>query len=153
MSRGQETAQATGSDEFARRQLALQPLFAQAARLLGQTAGLLLLAAAGSDLDRQKSHLRVARAQWRDLRMAYRGLESPTHFATSFGAVGITIDRLGSLLDRLDRRFATILREDAELATLLAELSATRRILQKGSCPHRGLAIVDLAGACCAAGH
>ena len=153
MSRGQEMAQATGSDEFARRQLALQPLFAQAARLLGQTAGLLLLATAGSDLDRQKSHLRVARAQWRDLRMAYRGLESPTHFATSFGAVGITIDRLGSLLDRLDRRFATILREDAELAALLAELSATRRILQKGSCPHRGLAIVDLAGACCAAGH
>lgn len=95
----------------------------------------------------------MARAQWRDLRQAYRDLGTPAQATTSFGAVGATIDRLGSLLDRLDRRFATTLRQDGELALLLAELSATRRILQAGSCPHRGLTIVDLAGACCAAGH
>ena len=153
MSQRQETPQGTGSDEFARRQMALQPLFAQTARLLGQSAGLLLLATAGSDLDRQRSHLLVARVQWGDLREAYRRLESPTPTTTSFRAVGGAIDRLGLLLDRLDRRFATTLREASELSTLLAELTAARRILQSGGCPNHGLTIVDLAGACCAAGH
>ncbi len=141
------------SEEFAHRQLALQPLFAQAASLLGQTAGLLLLASAGSAPERQKDHLRVARAQWRDLQEAFRDLDSPAPATSSHRAVGATIERLGPLLDRLDRRFQASLREDGELACLLAELAATRRILQAGSCPHGGLAIVDLAGACCAAGH
>jgi len=139
MSRGKETAQATeamnspaGSWRSSRSSSRLRACW-------GKPPGFCCLAAAGSDLDRQKSHLRVARAQWCDLRVAYRRLESPTQLATSFRAVGITIDRLGSLLDRLDRRFATILREDAELAALLAELSAIAPDPQKGSLPQSRL--------------
>ena len=139
------------TEEFDQGQLALQPLFAKAARLLGQTAGLLLLASAGSEPGRQRDHLHVARLQWAELRDSYRAVESPA--SASREAVGTTIERLGALLDRLDRRFQAYLGEEGELAGLLAELATTRRILQAGSCPHGGLAIIDLAGACCAARH
>jgi hypothetical protein len=144
---------AATSDEFVQGQLALQPLFAKAARLLGQTAGLLMLATAGSEPERQRSHLQIARAQWRELQDDFRGLGSPADAVPSHRAVGATIERLGLLLDRLDDRFLASLREDSELASLLTELAATRRVLQSGSCPHGGLTIVDMAGACCAASH
>jgi hypothetical protein len=138
---------------FAQRQMALQPLFTRTARLLGQAAGLLLLANAGSDLDRQRSHLRVARAQWQDLAAAFGDLESPESASPGQRAIGATIERLGEILDRLDRRFLASLREDGDFTGLLNELAATRAILQSGSCPHSGLTIVDLAGACCAGAH
>ena len=39
----------------------------------------------------------------------------PSQTTTSFRAVGTAIDRLGALLDRLDRRFATTLREGGDV--------------------------------------
>jgi hypothetical protein len=140
-------------EDFAQRQLALQPLFTRTARLLGQAAGLLLLANAGSDRDRQRSHLRVAHAQWQELAAAFGDLDSPRDASPSHRAIGATIQRLGEILEQLARRFSASLRDDGEFASLLNELAATRAILQSGSCPHNGLTIVDLAGACCATGH
>jgi hypothetical protein len=140
-------------EDFAQRQLALQPLFTRTARLLGQSAGLLLLASAGSDLDRQRGHLRVARAQWQDLAALFGDLDSSGDASPSHRAIGATIQRLGEMLERLDRRFSASLRNDSQFTALLNELAATRGILQSGSCPHSGLTIVDLAGACCATGH
>jgi hypothetical protein len=140
-------------EDRARGLLALQPVFAGAGRLLGQTAGLLLLAKAGSDRDKQRSYLRVALAQWRDLSAAFGALPAPSEAPASFRATGLAIEKLGALLERIDRRFCSALREDGELARLLTELQAVRQVLLAGSCPHRGLAIVDLDGACCAARH
>ncbi|HYV89893.1 MAG TPA: hypothetical protein VFA91_15045 [Candidatus Polarisedimenticolia bacterium] len=139
------------SEQAARRQLVLQPLYNGAVRLLGQVAGLLLLAQAGSDLDRQRGHLRVALLQWRELQDA---IESDLAFRLPTAvAVAQSIERIGALLERLERRFALSLSDDTELPLMLGELAAIRRILQNASCPQHGLAIVDFAGACCAGAH
>ena len=97
-------------EDFAQRQLALQPLFTRTARLLGQAAGLLLLANAGSDRDRQRSHLRVAHAQWQELAAAFGDLDSPRDASPSHRAIGATIQRLGEMLERLglQRQFLVI---------------------------------------------
>jgi hypothetical protein len=141
--------ESTGSEEFARRQLALQPLFNGALHLLGQVAGLLLLANAGSDPDRQQSHLIVAHAQWQELQE--RCASAAPKGSAAGRATGESIDRLGILLQRLERRFAASLRDDGELRAMLEELAGIRRLLHNASCPHHGLAVVDLTGACCAA--
>jgi hypothetical protein len=139
------------SEQAARRQLLLQPLYNGAVRLLGQVAGLLLLAQAGSDLDRQRGHLRVALLQWRELQDA---IESDLAFhSPTTAAVAQSIERIGALLERLERRFALSLSDDTELPLMLGEFAAIRRILQNASCPQHGLAIVDFAGACCAGAH
>ena len=136
-------------EDFLRQQLALQPAFKGATRLLGQIAGLLLLANAGSDLDRQRHHLAVARTQWRELDDAARDLDC------SQTAAGIAqgVERLRPLLDRLDRRFAESLCGEGELRMMLEELAAIRALLQTVSCPQHGLALVDFAGGCCAGAH
>lgn len=129
----------------------LQPLYNRAVRLLGQVAGLLLLASAGSDLDRQRSHLRLAHLQWRELQ---DGIESDLAFRSpTAAAVAQSVERIGALLERLERRFALCLTDEAELPQLLGELAAIRRLLQNASCPQHGLAIVDFTGACCAGAH
>jgi hypothetical protein len=136
-------------EKSAMQQLALQPLFNGATRLLGQVSGLLLLAHAGGDPDRQRQHLANARLQWRDFQDARSGL------GVSKSAAGVTesLSRLGVLLDRLERRFARSLHDDHELRLMLDEIAAIRRLLQESSCPRHGLALVDFAGACCAGGH
>ena len=136
-------------EEAAMRQLALQPLFNGATRLLGQISGLLLLAIAGGDLDRQRQHVQVARLHWRHLQDGRGGL------VVSKPATGVveSLSRLGVLLDRLERRFALALRDEHELAAMLREIAAIRRLLQDSSCPRHGLALVDFAGACCAGAH
>ena len=126
--------------------LALQPAFNGATRLLGQVAGLLLLANAGSDLDRQRQHVAAAQLQWRALDDAAHGLGG-SQIGTS---IACSVERLGILLDRLDRRFGMSLGDDGELSAMLEELAAIRSLLQKASCPQHGLALVDFAGACCA---
>ena len=139
------------SERTAQQQLLLQPLYNGAVRLLGQAAGLLLLANAGSDLDRQRGHLRVALLQWRELQ---DGIESDLAFPSRTAtAIAASVERIGALLERLERRFALSLADDAELPLLLGELAAIRRVLQESACPRHGLAIVDFAGACCAGAH
>jgi hypothetical protein len=142
------TARPLPSEESAMQQLALQPLFNGATRLLGQVSGLLLLANAGGDRDRPRQHLANARLQWRGLQDARSGL------AISKSAAGVTesLSRLGMLLDRLERRFALSLHDDHELRLMLDEIAVIRRLLQESSCPQHGLALVDFAGACCAGG-
>jgi hypothetical protein len=139
------------SEQAAQQQLMLQPLYNSAVRLLGQVAGVLLLANAGSDLDRQRGHLRVAQIQWRELLDA---IESDLAFRSrTAAAVSGSIKRIGALLERLESRFARSLTDERELPHLLGELAAIRRLLQDASCPQHGLAIVDFAGACCAGAH
>lgn len=136
-------------EDFVRQQLALQPAFNGATRLLGQVAGVLLLANAGSDLDRQRQHLNNARAQWRELD------QIAGHLDQSMTGIGIveSIGRLGVLVDRLDRRFSASLGDDEDLRKMLEELAAIRALLQTASCPLHGLALVDFAGGCCAGVH
>ncbi len=139
------------SEETARRLLALQPLHNGAVRLLGQVAGLLLLANAGGDPDRQREHLAAARRRRRELQEA---IGSDASFSSRTGdGVARSLERLGALLDRLERRYAQSRRDEAELALLLGELAGIRRLLQESSCPRHGLALVDFSGACCAGRH
>jgi hypothetical protein len=139
------------NEQAAQRQFLVQPLYNGAVRLVGQVAGLLLLANAGSDLDRQRGHLHTARLQWRDLQDR---IESDLAFRSpTVAAIAQSVERIGILLDRLEHRFARSLTDDAELPALLGELAVIRAVLQNASCPQHGLAIVDFAGACCAGAH
>jgi hypothetical protein len=139
------------SEESARMLLVLQPLYNGTVRLLGQVAGLLLLANAGSDPDRQREHLGAALRSWRELQ---DGIEAELVFRSKTAeAVANSVTRLGAVLERLERRFARSLREDSELPLMLGELAGIRRILHEASCPQHGLALVDLSGACCAGAH
>ncbi len=136
------------SGESARKLLVLQPLYNGAVRLLGQAAGLLLLANAGSDLDRQREHLGVALRNWRELQDA---IESEVVFRSkTAAAVAKGVVRLGALLERLEQRFARSLSDDTELSAMLGELAGIRQLLHEASCPQHGLALVDFTGACCA---
>jgi len=131
--------------------LALQPLFDRLSRLLGQLAGVALLASAGAEPDRQVCHLAVIKAQLQAAHDAYAGLARPRHLAESFHAMGQTLALLEHTMARLDRRPAIALLDDASFHELTQGLSAARRLLIAGSPP--GLGIVDFAGACCARGH
>ena len=139
----------TPGEAVLQRQLALQPAFNGATRLLGQVAGLLLLANAGSDLDRQRQHVSSAQLQWRALDDAVHDVRVSLISAS----IARSVERLGILIERLDRRFGTSLSDDAELGAMLEELAAIRSLLQEASCPQHGLALVDFAGACCAGAH
>ena len=93
----------------------------------------------------------VALLQWRELQ---DGVESNLAFPSRAGAAVVeSVKRIGSLLERLECRFALNLTDDAELPVLLIELGAIRGVLQAASCPQHGLAIVDFTGACCAGAH
>ena len=131
--------------------LVLQPLYNGAVRLLGQTAGLLLLTNGGSDSDRQREHLGAALRNCRELQDTIEA-ELVFHSKTA-EAVATSVARLGILLERLEQRFARSLRDEAELPLMLRELAAIRRHLQESSCPQHGLALVDFSGACCAGAH
>ncbi len=141
----------TPGEESARKLLVLQPLYNGAVRLLGQTAGLLLLANVGSDPDHQREHLRAALHNWHQLQDAIEG-DFAFRSKTS-EAVANSVTRLGALLERLEERFARSLRDEAELSAMLGELAAVRHLLHDASCPQHGLALVDFGGACCAGAH
>jgi hypothetical protein len=131
-------------------QLAIAPQFARASRMLGQLAGILLLVAGGGDPERQRTHLLVLKEQYEATCDAYRNLASPTELGPTFAAVAAVLRLIGAALQRLEHRAA---RPSAEggLAPLLAELGKARQILQTGSVPGLGLAVVDLTTSCCAA--
>lgn len=131
--------------------LALQPLFDRLSRLLGQLAGVALLASAGAEPDRQLCHLAVIKEQLQSVHDAYAGLTRPRHLAESFHAMGQTLATLEQIVARLDRRPAIARLDDALFHELTQRLGAARRLLISGSPP--GLGIVDFTGACCALGH
>lgn len=131
--------------------LALQPLFNRLSRLLGQMAGMALLASAGAEPDRQVCHLAAVKAQLQAAHEAYARLARPQHLAGSFHAMGRTLALMEEMVARLERRPAIALLDDDSFFALAQELSAARRVLLSGSAP--GLDIVDFAGACCALGH
>ena len=131
--------------------LALQPLFNKLSRLLGQMAGMALLASAGTEPDRQVCHLASVKAQLQAAHEAYARLARPRHLAGTFHAMGETLALMDETMARLDRRPAIALLDDDSFFALTQGLSAARRLLVTASAP--GLGIVDFAGACCALGH
>ncbi len=131
--------------------LALRPLFDRLSRLLGQLAGVALLASAGTEPDRQVCHLAVIKAQLQAAHEAFASLAPPRHLACTFDAMGQTLALIDEIMARLDRRPAIARMDDDSFAALTQALSAARRRLLSGSTA--GLGIVDFAGACCALGH
>jgi hypothetical protein len=131
-------------------QLAIEPQFARASRMLGQLAGILLLAAGGSDPGRHRTHLLVLKEQYAGACDAYRRLASPTHLGPTFAAVAGALRLIGTALQRIEHCAASPSAE-SQRALLLTELGKARRILQAGSVPGLGLAVVDLTTSCCVA--
>jgi hypothetical protein len=131
--------------------LALKPLFDRLSRLLGQLAGVALLASAGTEPDRQLCHLAVIKTQLQSAREAHARLDPPQRLTGTFHAMGQTLALIDEIMARLDRRPAIALLDDDSFAALTQALSAARRRLLSGSAA--GLGIVDFAGACCALGH
>ena len=131
--------------------LALKPLFDRLSRLLGQLAGVALLASAGAEPDRQVCHLAAVKAQLRAAHEAYARLARPRHLAGTFHAMGETLVLIEETMAWLDQRPAIALLDDDSFFALTEALSAARRLLVTASAP--GLGIVDFAGACCALGH
>ncbi len=139
------------SAEAAERRVLLQPRYNGPVSLLGQTAGWLRLARAGSDPDRLREQLGVVLRRWRELQ---DGVAGDLTFRPKTGhAVVESVTRLGALLDRLEQRFSQSMRDDAELSAMLGELAGIRRLLHGASCPQHGLVLVDFSGACCAGAH
>jgi len=131
--------------------LALQPLFDRLSRLLGQLAGVALLASAGAEPDRQLCHLAVAKEQLQSAHEGYARLARPRHLADSFHAMGQALALLEQIMAQLDRRPAIALLDDASFCELTQGLSTARRLLLSASAPDLG--IVDFVGACCALSH
>jgi len=123
-------------------QLRLQPLYERSARLLGQLAGILLLATTGRDPVAQRRHLPVLQEQHAAACDAYRDLAPPRHLQATFRAVGAALTEIGAALAELHAAAAPPL--------LFARLQAAGRALQHGSRPALGLTPVDLTTACCA---
>jgi hypothetical protein len=133
--------------------LALQTLFDRLSRLLGQLAGVALLASAGAEPDRQISHLAVVKEQLQAVREALAGLARPRHLAATFHAMVETLALMDEMTAWLDRRPAAAFLDDSAFCTLMERLSAARRLLLAGSAPGLGIGLVDFAGSCCALGH
>jgi hypothetical protein len=117
--------------------------------MLGQLAGILLLVAGGGDLERQRTHLLVLKEQYEATCDAYRSLASPIELGPTFAAVAAVLRLIGAALQRIEHHAARP--SEGGLALLLAELGKARQILQTGSVPGLGLAVVDLTTSCCAA--
>ncbi len=130
----------------------MRPLFDALSRLLGQLAGVLLLACAGIEPDRQASHLAMVKEQLQAAHACFAGLARPRHLGATFHAMGQTLALLDDVTARLERHPAAVLPGDGAFGTLMEELSAARRLLLAGSTPALGIGLVDFAGACCARG-
>ena len=131
--------------------LVLQPVFDRLSRLLGQLAGVALLASAGAEPDRQDCHLAVIKEQLEAAEVAFARLARPRHLAGTFHAMGGTLALIEQVMARLDRRPGLAHLDDSSFSALTQMLAAARRLLLSASA--RGLAVVDFSGACCAHGH
>jgi hypothetical protein len=132
--------------------LALQPLFDRLSRLLGQLAGVALLACAGADSDRQAGHLAVVKEQLEAAHAAFARLVRPQRLADSLHAMAESLALMDEMTACLDRRPAGLFLDDGAFSELLAKLNQARRLLLSGSAPGLGIGLVDFAGACCAFG-
>jgi hypothetical protein len=130
-------------------QVALKPLFDRLSALMGQAAGILLLANAGGDPARERLHLIAMREQYAGAGAALRAMPRPLGLAASFDAAVHALPMLGEILNVLERRSPCA--DDSK--ALLRRLLEARRILLDGSAPRHGLGLVDLADACCAGHH
>jgi hypothetical protein len=137
-------------DEVAAEQMALQPVFARLAALLGQAAGVLMLALVRADPERQRLHLAAMRENHAAAAAALAAPAAPSPLAASRRAAEQALPILRGILDALDARYGAALEGGAELSDLFRRLAAARRILLAGSEPRLGLGLVDLTGACCA---
>ena len=131
--------------------LVLQPVFDRLSRLLGQLAGVALLASAGAEPDRQDCHLAVIKEQLEAAQEAFARLARPRHLAGTFHAMGATLALIEQVMAQLDRRPVVALLDDDLFSALTQTLAAARRLLLSASAP--SLSIVDFSGACCALGH
>jgi len=129
--------------------LALKPLFDRLSALLGQAAGILLLANAGGDPERERLHLISMREQYAAAGDALGSMTRPPGLAASFEAARRVLPMLGDILTSLEDRPTSA----GDSKALLGRLLEARRILLDGSAPEHGLGLVDLAGACCAGRH
>jgi len=130
--------------------VALRPLFDRLSRLLGQLAGLALLASAGTEPERQVGHLTVVKEQLAAVRDALATMDRPRRLAATFRAMAETLARMDAVTARLGRRPAVLLLDDDAFSTLTEELGAARRLLLAGSAPALGIGLVEFSAACCA---
>jgi hypothetical protein len=149
------------AEDLAAAEAALKPVFDLVAALLGQAAGILLLAMANAEPERQRLHLISLNQRYRIAEDALWALPLSPRATAGFRAARTALPILGAILQGLEESCVTAAAGGVALAGLLARLADARRILLAGSAPghglgHRpghGLALVDLSGACCAGLH
>ncbi len=140
-------------DEVAAAEAVLKPVFDRLSALLGQAAGVLMLALAGAAPEGQRLHLAAMRESCLAAEAGLATLGGTARWAASRRAAEQALPILREILEALDARYAEALEGGPELSDLLRRLATARRILLAGGQPRLGLSVVDLASACCAGAH
>jgi hypothetical protein len=128
-------------------ELTVKPLFDRLSALLGQIAGILLLAGAGGDPESERLHVFALRAQFSAAIDAVQRVIPPPGLDASYEATRRALPILSEILADLEKRRAadaTVLRRH------IGRVLEVRRLLLAASVPALGVGLVDLTGACCA---
>jgi hypothetical protein len=128
-------------------ELTVKPLFDRLSALLGQIAGILLLAGAGSDPESERLHVLALRAQFSAAVDAVQTATPPPGLGASYEAAQRALPIMGEILADLENPLAV---DEGALRRHIGRVLEVRRLLLAGSVPRLGLGPVDLAGACCA---
>jgi len=141
-----------GDETLLAERLVLAPLFDRLSRILGQMAGLLMLAAAGLGPERLASHVASLKDQLAAAREGFAGSNAPSRLPAGFAAAGSALAELEELAAQLGSRPAGMLGDDRAFVDALGRLAGIRGRLLAASAPGLGIGLVDFAGACCAWG-
>lgn len=117
-------------------------------RLIGQVAGLLVLAqASGERAVFDLTALRIAQDQWKEVGAGLADITASRHLHRQLEAMRGAVRLVGACLSALDSRGAGSGAPDVSVA--LARVSSAYQLLQTVSEPKLGLAMVDFRQSCC----
>jgi hypothetical protein len=128
-------------------ELTVKPLFDRLSALLGQIAGILLLASARGDSESERLHMLALRAQFSAAIEAVQRVTPAPGLYASYEATRQALPIMGEMLADLENRRAA---DEGALRRHIGRVLEVRRLLLEASVPALGVGLVDLAGACCA---
>ena len=132
----------------------VRPIYDALKRVLGQFAGLLLLAQAESrpTVDLDQPMYTTAKTQLAEAVDRLRAVKSTSAVRRHRDELNAVADLLAAGLGRLETDLASSRRAEAELETIIALLFQAQRRLLAASEPRAGMTPVDFSHACCSCG-
>jgi hypothetical protein len=119
-------------------------------RLIGQAAGLLVLAQASQRREIvDLPAVAVAREQWREVTAALRDLSAPRGWGRQVDNLIQAARLVGACLDALE---ASVNHETVDVSRALERIAAAYRLVQNSSSDKLGMTMVDFRQSCCNCG-